>query len=216
MNKFKILSLFSMVLVSSCITVPRIDKKDSKNNQFSGKLQDWMAVKHPQKIDTTIKQSKSDTTWGSIDTISSAWENPPVYWDSISGLHFYHPWDNAPNQIDPGFFSGTIPIFPTTDTLWLNLDSGSNCANWIKNHPPKSILLRQYAYIHDTITKIVVNDSQIKGLTDQLQMSRDSTNQYILKYTEQKSTSRLRLIWIIVMGIVIAVGTYFFINKSII
>lgn len=59
-------SLFSMVLISSCITIPRINKKDSRNNQFSQQLQNFMAVKHPQKIDTSFKQSKSDTTWGPL------------------------------------------------------------------------------------------------------------------------------------------------------
>lgn len=66
MNKLSLLSLFSMVLVSSCVTISRIDKKDSRNNQFSKELQNFMAVKHPQKIDTTVQQSKSDTTWGPL------------------------------------------------------------------------------------------------------------------------------------------------------
>jgi hypothetical protein len=240
-------ALYSMVLVQSCVTVPRIDKKDSRNNQFSTQLQNWMAIKHPQKIDTTAKVISSDTTielttdstyytikyqpysWeqdiksdsiyygDSIYTIDSTWDVtypiPTANLDSGSG---FYAWGR-----NKGGIIGMTQYIPTyIDTIrnmaWNGEDTVKWTQLWVKHDTViKTILRTKTITIHDTITKIVVNGTELNALKTYLQVSRDSTNKFILKYTQQQSTSRARLIWIIVLSIILAVGIYFTIKKGI-
>lgn len=231
-----LLSLFSTVLWTSCITVQRIDKKDSKSNEFSIQLQDWMAVKHPQRIDTSSKKTTSDTTITIID--SSYYEsdstvygdNKPIFAtisaDIIEANHpgldstkwiiynihkhdsVYLPDINDSTFIGTGYghpalIGGAATTLPTNGYLYRTM-------NTIVKHELRTIIKT----IHDTTMITVVNTSEVKGLQAYLQTSRDSTNQYILKYTQQKSTSRGRLIWIITMGIVLAASGYFNIKNA--
>lgn len=233
MNKLNLISLFSVVLMSSCVTMSRIEKKDARNNQFSQELQNFMAVKHPQKIDTSFQQSKSDTTWGPliIDSSSltfsskyrhvnadgSVWYNNLLYLSELQGDTIIFHTDSTTSfswtkdSTESGVYDPRPTVADDTDTLYPSVIH--HCSDIrVKPCPPNYV---RYAYIHDTVRITLTNRSEIDGLTTYLKVSRDSTNQYILKYTEEKSTARLRLIWIIVMGVVIIVGIYFFIKKGI-
>lgn len=184
-------SLSSMVLVQSCVTVPRIDKKDSRNNQFSSQLQDWMAIKHPQKIDTTAKIISSDTTMTESDS---------VYYGSIL---------SKPN-FNSGILIDTTKYQPYLDdsVKWIPL--------WLfRDTVVKNVIKTKIITIHDTVTIAVVNSTELNALKAYLQVSRDSTNKFILKYTQATSTSRARLIWIIILSLILAVGIYFTIKKGI-
>lgn len=222
MNKIRFLSLFSMVLVSACVTVPRIDRKDSKNNQFSQQLQDWMAVKHPQKIDTTTEQSRSDTTWGPIILVDSTSNINFALGDSVS----HNDWDVLP----PGFSWTFIHRNDTIDSLYTTgrnkgsvLDAGEYGGGLIFSNdsiliglqnPCKPKAYIQYVYIHDTITKLLVNESQIKGFTDQLGASRDSTATFTLKYTQEKSAGLIKLFIAIGLFILLIVSIILYFQKK--
>lgn len=184
-------SLSSMVLVQSCVTVPRIDKKDSRNNQFSSQLQNWMAIKHPQKIDTTAKIISSDTTMTESDS---------VYYRSIL---------DKPN-FTSGILIDTTKYQPYLDdsVVWKPLYV-------VHDTIVKNVVKTKTITIHDTVTNTVINSTELNALKTYLQTSRDSTNKYILKYTQQQSTSRARLIWIIILSLILAVGIYFTIKKGI-
>lgn len=196
LKKLMMLSLFSAVLVQSCITVPRIDKKDSRNNLFSQELQNFMATKHPQKIDTVARKTSSDTITNEVDS----------NWFEIGGL----------GKVDQYFIDTTkFKLYLDAAKLafsWAAYDTVRWKPLWFRTKHDTiikhEIKIRTIA-IHDTTYIVVVNNSQIFALETYLQASRDSTNQFILKYTEQKSTSRLRLIWIIGLGIVVAGLGYF-------
>lgn len=215
-------ALYSMVLVQSCVTVRRIDKKDSRNNQFSTQLQNWMAIKHPQKIDTTAKIISSDTTITESDSVFyNLLYQPTIPADTIS-KYFLYSWDQYKIEEKDGSFFITgrnkapsmaeyVPsiIKNTDDTvLWKPLYV-------IHDTVVKNILRTKIITIHDTVTNTVVNSTELNALKTYLQVSRDSTNKYILKYTQQQSTSRARLIWIIVLCLILAVGIYFTIKKGI-
>lgn len=187
-KKYKLLMLLSLFsfLASSCITMPRIQKKDARNNQFSFQLQTWFNVAHPQKIDTTTR-TKSDTIIEEKDS---------VYLDSL--LH-----------------NIKVPIVYTNNGT-LPLDSGllhepMDMTVTIVKHEVKTITKT----IHDTTFITTVDVSEITAYKTQLQASRDSTNSFILKYTQATSTSRLRLIWIIVLAVLLAILGYFTIKKGI-
>lgn len=214
--KLFLYSLFSMVLVSSCITVPRIDKKDSRNNQFSQQLQNFMAVKHPQKIDTSFKQIKSDTIWGPLilDT-NIAFGN----WRFLLNSHgegFYikpdlnkipYPEDSfsyPPGRSDMGLNGGDSLQVITFDTVMFP---------HIKP-PCVPKIYHQYIYIHDTVTNAVINHSEVDALSSYLKVSRDSISMFQLKYSQSKSAGLIKLFIAIGLGLLLIVGIILYIQKK--
>ena len=228
-------ALYSSILVQSCITIPRIDKKDTRNNQFSQELQDLMATKHPQKIDTVARKVSSDTTISEVDSVyygSRLTDSPRMIWTSISGPLFTNIEGKfqsvAGNFHDPGGY------YTTDSTIWITggsdklygptyidtihgkawHDGEDDTVKWTPLYVIHDTVVRhelkiKTITIHDTIAKTVINNSEVNGLRTYLQTSRDSTNQFVLKYTEQKSTSRGRLIWIIVLALALLASGYF-------
>lgn len=188
MKQYKLLlcSLFSMVLISSCITVSRIDKKDSRNNQFSQQLQNFMAVKHPQKIDTTFKQIRSDTTWGPLilDTLKLG--------DSM----LWKPATNPYRHINAVEYS--------VDTF--------SIINPISTYKPK--IYHQYVYIHDTVRLSLINHSEIDALISYLKVSRDSTSIFQLRYSQSKSAGLIKLFIAIGLGLLLIGGIILYIQKK--
>lgn len=225
-----LLSLFSMVLVSSCITVPRIDKKDSRNNQFSQQLQNFMAVKHPQRIDTTFKQSKSDTTWGPLilDTNINFANWRFLIGDSRSGTLTQFQLDSIIKKLHfPTFYGETIdPLYfpsqgegfryPQTvivDSFYYPPgQSDMGIGGGVDPCKPK--IYRQYIYIHDTVTNAVINHSEVDALSSYLKASRDSTSTFQLKYSQSKSAGLIKLFIAIGLGLLLILSIILYFQKK--
>lgn len=198
----KILPYFFSILVSGCITVPRIQSKDTRNNQFSQKLQNWFYVAHPQKIDTQTKV-KSDTTfeyeydsanasigemgWGDSDSSTSLKINNDSILDSSANLH-----------------------------IW-GRNKGSIMGNliWTTWQAPKPVIKKVIITIHDSITRVVVDHSQADALGNQLKASRDSLTTSTLLVATTKNSSLKRLIWALIASLAALVFLILFLKKSI-
>lgn len=189
-----LVALFS-ILVSGCITVPRIQKKDAKNNQFSQELQNWFYVAHPQNIDTQAKvksdtsiQYFTDTTW--LKDISTGGGADSTY----SSEHDSTVYGNV-SSIDMGrFITGFTPTKPTIKYITKTITKT----------------------IHDSIFSTVVDVSKINALNNQLGIARDSLTKSILLVATKTSGSLKRLIWAIIASLLALIFLILFLKKSII
>lgn len=189
-----LLSTLFSILVSGCITVPRIQKKDAKNNQFSQELQNWFYVSHPQNIDTQTKvkadtsiQYLIDTTW--LSNITTGGSGDSTYSNEI--VHdstIYGTW------------------FPVRDTIHY------------AEIPPteiKYITKTITKTIHDSIFITVVDVSKINALNNQLGIARDSLTKSILLVATKTNGSLKRLIWAIIASLLMLVFLFLFLKKSV-
>lgn len=184
-----LLSLFSIFLVAGCITVPRIQRKDARNNQFSAQLQNWIYLAHPPNIDTTVQEVEGDTIMNEHDTI--------IYRNNIDSIGYITTY---PLEV-------TIPM---TGNIIFDSDKHT-CDTAFWYHPKiinKVIIKTITRTIRDTIRYTVVDMSAINAYQNQLKASRDSLTNYQILYANQKSKSLNRLIWIIGLSLTLGLSLY--------
>lgn len=182
-----LLSLFSIFLVTSCVTVPRIQRKDARNNQFSTQLQNWIYLAHPPKIDTGVQKISSDT---------SVYESDSTYYVTDSVVYGIEPHDTIAYN-DPGIFQ-------------LNTNSYHQNPPKIITKVIEKIITRT---IHDTIMINMLDVSEANALKNDLQAARDSTNNFQKLYSNEKLTALHRLIWIVGLGLALGLSGYLYIKK---
>lgn len=205
MMKKIIFSLFSTIFFFGCVTVRKIDKKDSKNNQFSQELQNWFYIKHPQRIDTTTRV-KSDTSYyysdGDSDVLNEKLPNS-VYLgkDSIGNSVIFM----GPFPFDNGIIDGSLTI-DSVGSSW-----HSNGSIW-SSYSNKDTLIER---IRDTVFITTINQSEINALKNSLIASRDSTTTYVLSLANEKNKSLKYLIAIIALSITTFIGGYFSVKSLI-
>lgn len=204
MMKKIIFSLFSTIFFFGCVTVRKIDKKDSKNNQFSQELQNWFYIKHPQRIDTTTRV-KSDTSYYYSDSNDSSIDS--TYYssgnDSSVGPRLFP--DVFMRTFDNGIISGDLTI----DSVRSGWYSGGSIWSF---HSNKDTLIER---IIDTIFITTINQSEINALKNSLITSRDSTTTYVLSLANEKNKSLKYLIAIIALSITTFIGGYFSVKSLI-
>lgn len=195
-----ILSLSSLVLVSSCVTVKAIDKKDNTNNQFSLQLKDWFYIKHPPKFDTSTTV-EYDTTQDPNVQVDTTWS----VWDSLSNKEL-------PFAIPKGK-NGVNLVFGNVDSLY-----------WVKGeviHKDTIILTRT---ITRTVTRTVekVVDHVVKDTAElgayKRRVADDLTiiNKYVIAEKDAKNRGLKYLIWAIIATGLLGIVGYFNIRKLIV
>lgn len=200
MKKFQYLILVSLfsTLVSGCITVSRVQKKDARNNQFSNQLQNWFYIAHPQKIDSGIKVI-SDTTY---DTLYHHLDSLPL------GENNYF-WHNEGRKEWVDSLSKLIDTSRITDIGSIDL-SGDIISSGYWVSPPIYITRT----IHDSIIINKVDVSQLNAYKNSLQTSRDSLNNYMIKYANKDSQSSKRLLWVIILSVALGLSGFFNIRNT--
>lgn len=220
--------MFFSLLVQACITVPRIQKKDTRNNGFSTELQNWFYVAHPQKIDTQTKV-KSDTTFQYY--LDSTYQIDSVEYDSTfqAKLDALSKCDGFKSNLFSDIVLTTNSIFswgrnkssilPNNGGMILIGDSlvhpislglySSGTGHWSKGPTNKIIT------IHDSIFTKLVDLSQVDALNNQLKLSRDSLTTSTLLVATTKNESLKRLIAAIIASIVALILLILFLKKSI-
>lgn len=201
MKRNLIFSLSSIILLVGCITVKNIDNKDSKNNKFSDDLQLWFAIKHPQKIDSSVTVIH-DTTQDPYVQVDTAWER----WDSLlmgQGVilspdtsSFYVLKGSAYYQIHKMKF----------DTLWR--------ADTIRG-PIKVITKTVFKYIHDSTIVVKINESQLKAYKTSLDNLTVKYSDQVLATEKAKNSGLKYLIWAIVATALLGLSSYFNFKKLI-
>lgn len=160
MNKKILQSLLLSVILVSCVTIPRIDRKNSRNSVFSKELQDWQKIKYPKTSDTIFLGNNlrlgNELSWDGnqgflyIDTsIKNLWysirgeeigtdtdnilsSSDTTQWDTVGGWSYY--------TFDPIIDGGSLwKVGRNKGHIGTQL-SGKGWRNWagdviITNHP---------------------------------------------------------------------------------
>lgn len=224
-------SLFSLVLLSSCITVKRIAKKDARDNQFSQDLIQWMAIVHPQKIDTQVIITADTSPW-ILDTGQLKLRellDTPLDSLKVDTLNDYTPVSHDSSYSDSiiqlgGTLTDSVIIVDAQGVMWKKKigvgnqfwQGSSGKVTKLKTPPcPVTDTIKYYREIHDTVRITVLNQTQLNALDTLIVHQASSISGLQLSLANEKNTALKRLIWIIGMGIVLGLLGYFTLKPKI-